>query len=50
MNVEKYGDGRGGTDANPTIGGHNDHLRMAEGQSGAGVTDWEKIKKANTPY
>ncbi|KAF2874158.1 hypothetical protein BDV95DRAFT_323577 [Massariosphaeria phaeospora] len=49
MNVEKYGDGRGGTDGSKNIGGYH---QGSQGQSaGQGsVTDWEGIKKANTPY
>ena len=43
MNVGRYGDGHGGTDANPTVHGHH------EG-AGAQPVDWNAVKKANTPY
>lgn len=46
MNVGKYGDGHGGTDGNPSIHGVG-HDGVA---SDAKATDWDAIKKANTPY
>jgi len=60
MNVGRYGDGNGGTDATPTIHGHHAHdSGVAHGLGGAPkagtapgqhTTDWEAIKKADTPY
>lgn len=60
MNVGRYGDGHGGTDATPTIHGHHAHdSGVAHGLGGAHkagtapgqhTTDWEAIKKADTPY
>ncbi|ORY05921.1 hypothetical protein BCR34DRAFT_42314 [Clohesyomyces aquaticus] len=64
MNVEKYGDGKGGTDGSNTVLGHHDlshsqvqgqGMNQGQGQAQAqaqahGTTDWEGIKKANTPY
>lgn len=47
MNVGKYGDGHGGTDGNQAILGANTHGGAA---SDVKATDWEAIKKANTPY
>jgi hypothetical protein len=44
MNVGKYGDGHGGTDANPAIQG------ARSGTAGTTATDWEAIRKADTPY
>jgi hypothetical protein len=44
MNVGKYGDGHGGTDANPAIHG------AQSGTAETTATDWEAIRKANTPY
>jgi len=64
MNVGRYGDGHGGTDGNATIHGLHGHQTGA-GQglghqtgaaqglgSGTGgtTTDWNAIKKADTPY
>ncbi|GME32079.1 hypothetical protein GTA08_BOTSDO08174 [Neofusicoccum parvum] len=61
MNVGKYGTGAGGTDGNETITGMHSHGAGTDA-SGANVasqgnvqgsntgTDWEGIKKANTPY
>jgi hypothetical protein len=46
MNVEKYGDGHGGTDGNSNI--HGAH--GAEGHFSGQGTNWDAIKKANTPY
>jgi hypothetical protein len=43
INVAKYGDGHGGTDGSATVAGFN----SAGTNSG---TDWEAIKKSNTPY
>ncbi|KAH7406848.1 hypothetical protein DE146DRAFT_778339 [Phaeosphaeria sp. MPI-PUGE-AT-0046c] len=43
MNVGRYGDGHGGTDANPSVHGHH------EGAD-AHAVDWNAVKKANTPY
>ncbi|KAL1592232.1 hypothetical protein SLS60_011309 [Paraconiothyrium brasiliense] len=43
-NVEKYGDGRGGTDASATIPG------VHEGSGQGGATDWDAIKKGDTVY
>jgi hypothetical protein len=45
MNVGKYGDGHGGTDANPTVHGHQE---LGAGQQR--TTDWEAVKKGDTPY
>lgn len=45
-NVEKYGDGHGGTDGSSTVHG----LHQGSGQAGTGQTDWEQIRKADTPY
>ncbi|RDI83154.1 hypothetical protein Vi05172_g6891 [Venturia inaequalis] len=47
VNVGKYGDGHGGTDGNQSIHGINTHGGAA---SDVKTTDWEAIKKANTPY
>ncbi|TLD27651.1 hypothetical protein E2P81_ATG10939 [Venturia nashicola] len=47
VNVGKYGDGYGGTDGNQAIHGLNTHAGAA---GDAKPTDWEAIKKANTPY
>jgi len=44
MNVGKYGDGHGGTDANANISGVQGH-QGAEHQA-----NWDAIRKANTPY
>jgi hypothetical protein len=49
MNVEKYGDGQGGTDGSATVGGYGHHLSHAGGAQHP-ATDWDAIKKANTPY
>jgi hypothetical protein len=46
MNVGRYGEGTGGTDANPTIHGVHHHGATA-GQTG---TNLESIRKADTPY
>jgi hypothetical protein len=46
MNTERYGTGAGGVDGNPAIHGQHAH-GAATGQSG---TDWEAIRKADTPY
>lgn len=53
MNVEKYGDGHGGTDGSKTLEGYHQAPQGQAGQTeqqGKGVTDWEAIRKANTPY
>lgn len=65
MNVGKYGDGAGGTDGAKQIGGYHETdpaVRSAEhgtgeishghqaGEEGVAGTDWNAIKKANTPY
>jgi hypothetical protein len=66
MNVGRFGDGHGGTDANATIHGHHEHgsnlgagsVMREPGHGGmtgatgpaATTTDWEAIKKADTPY
>lgn len=42
MNVERFGDGHGGTDGSATVPGHH------AGQEGA--TDWEAVKKGDTVY
>lgn len=47
MNVGDYGDGRGGTDGNTNIHGYHE-VPSASQQGGA--TDWEAVRKANTPY
>jgi hypothetical protein len=41
------GDGHGGTDASPTVHGHHGH---PAGGPAATTTDWEAIRKADTPY
>ncbi|KAF2660028.1 hypothetical protein K491DRAFT_712072 [Lophiostoma macrostomum CBS 122681] len=46
MNVEKYGDGHGGTDGSSNIHG----VRNVEGSGQGTGTNWEAIRKANTPY
>ncbi|KAF1947470.1 hypothetical protein EJ02DRAFT_417652 [Clathrospora elynae] len=46
MNIERFGSGTGGTDTNPTIHGQHGH----PGLMGQSVTDWDAIKKADTPY
>lgn len=47
MNVGRYGDGHGGTDANKTIhGARLDGPTHVAGSS----TNWEGVKKADTPY
>jgi len=57
MNVGKYGEGAGGTDAAPQIPGYHRHEEGGEGVGvvggegeGARGADWEGIRKANTPY
>ncbi|KAL5115473.1 hypothetical protein ACEQ8H_006614 [Pleosporales sp. CAS-2024a] len=54
MNVGRFGDGHGGTDANPTIHGHHEHGTLAGAGLGATggqhATDWDAIKKSDTPY
>jgi hypothetical protein len=45
MNVERYGDGRGGTDANANIAGQ--HGVPGQGQS---TTNWDAIKKGDTVF
>jgi hypothetical protein len=52
MNVEKYGTGAGGLDGNPNIEGyHKLSPEARQGQiEGESVTDWDAIKKSNTPY
>ena len=47
MNVEKYGSGAGGVDGSNTVEGYH---QVPGQQADTGVTDWEGIKKANTPY
>ncbi|KAI4913232.1 uncharacterized protein J4E92_009855 [Alternaria infectoria] len=47
MNTGRFGTGAGGTDGNPAIHGLHEHSGPAPGQS---TTDWEAIKKGNTPY
>ncbi|KAH7081033.1 hypothetical protein FB567DRAFT_532330 [Paraphoma chrysanthemicola] len=48
MNVGRYGDGAGGTDANPTVEGHH---AVPGGQGGVGAgTDWSDVKKKDTLY
>ena len=47
MNVGKYGtDGAGGTDGAQQISGLHQHGAAGEGST----TDWDKVKKLNTPY
>lgn len=47
MNMGKYGDGAGGTDASRTVHGLHGH----EAGAGAGsTTDWNAVRKADTPY
>jgi len=49
MNVGQYGDGLGGTDASNTV--HGLHAHESGAGAGAGsTTDWNAIKKADTPY
>jgi hypothetical protein len=49
MNVGKYGDGAGGTDASRTV--HGLHGHEAGAGAGAGsTTDWNAVRKADTPY
>jgi hypothetical protein len=43
MNTERFGTGAGGIDGNPAIHGQHVH-------GGASGTDWEAIRKADTPY
>jgi hypothetical protein len=51
MNVGRYGDGHGGTDASPTVRGHHHVPGTDENlRTGGSTTDWEAIKKADTPY
>jgi hypothetical protein len=62
MNVGRFGDGHGGTDANPTVHGHHEHgvgsVTREPGMGGVtgttgttgSTTNWEAIKKADTPY
>jgi hypothetical protein len=52
MNVEKYGTGAGGTDGNPNLRGYHELSPEARQghRDGEGVTDWDAIKKKNTPY
>tara|TARA_R110002003_G_scaffold107_6_gene8983 strand:- start:13027 stop:13266 length:240 start_codon:yes stop_codon:yes gene_type:complete len=45
MNVGRYGDGAGGTDANPTVEGQH----VVGGGAGAG-TDWSEVTKKDTLY
>ncbi|KAK4899805.1 hypothetical protein LTR27_003071 [Elasticomyces elasticus] len=45
MNVGKYGDGHGGTDATPQIPGVNEHEA-----SPAAAADWKDVHKKNTLY
>lgn len=47
MNTQQYGTGAGGTDGNRTIHGQHEHSGAMPGQS---VTNWEAVRKANTPY
>ncbi|CAN9095118.1 unnamed protein product [Alternaria alternata] len=49
MNTERYGTGIGGTDGNPAIHGHHQH-DVPGATSGQPATDWEAIRKADTPY
>jgi hypothetical protein len=41
MNTERLGTGAGGTDGNPAI--HGQHVHPS-------VTDWQAVRKADTPY
>jgi len=51
MNVGRYGDGAGGTDANPTIVGHHAVPGYDENlATGRGTTNWEAIRKGDTTY
>ncbi|EUC45475.1 hypothetical protein COCMIDRAFT_95384 [Bipolaris oryzae ATCC 44560] len=47
MNAQQYGTGAGGTDGNRAIHGQHEHPGTMPGQS---VTNWEAVRKANTPY
>jgi hypothetical protein len=49
MNTERFGSGAGGTDGNPAIHGQHQH-GVPSGAAGQSATDWEAIRKANTPY
>ncbi|KAL2356956.1 hypothetical protein BJ546DRAFT_966120 [Cryomyces antarcticus] len=55
MNIGKYGTtGAGGIDGNSNIEGFHDHSNLGvpaaeTGRSGS-VTNWEEVRKANTPY
>ncbi|KAI8932830.1 hypothetical protein NX059_010313 [Plenodomus lindquistii] len=66
MNVGKFGSGTGGTDGNPAIHGQHEHgtagglghsgapgqtgVPGQTGATGQSGTNWEAIKKADTPY
>ncbi|KAF2120249.1 hypothetical protein BDV96DRAFT_321749 [Lophiotrema nucula] len=50
MNAEKYGDGHGGTDASQTVSGYHQGPGASNQTGATGATDWDAIKKANTPY
>lgn len=47
MDLSK-GSGEGGTDGSRTVDGY--HSTAGTSGEAAGVTDWEAIKKGNTPY
>ena len=49
MNTERFGSGAGGTDGNTAIHGQHQH-GVPGGAAGQGATDWEAIRKADTPY
>jgi len=56
MNVGRYGEGAGGTDGNTAIHGLESPPNTVTGQPGVTGdvsqtgTNWEAIRKANTPY
>ncbi|EMD94780.1 hypothetical protein COCC4DRAFT_203565 [Bipolaris maydis ATCC 48331] len=47
MNAQQFGTGAGGVDGNRAIHGQHEHPGTTTGQS---VTNWEAVRKANTPY
>ena len=47
MNAQQYGTGARGTEGNRAIHGQHEHPGTMPGQS---VTNWEAVRKADTPY
>lgn len=47
MDLSK-GSGQGGTDGSNTVDGY--HNAAGTGGNASGTTDWQAIKKGNTPY